>query len=65
VNFSGFYGSLSYVIKKGRKKGVEKGVERTRKRETVNDPNITGRSGVIVLVLQNKHVLGIRNTDHS
>jgi hypothetical protein len=27
VNFSGFYGSLSYVIEKGRKKGVEKGVK--------------------------------------
>jgi hypothetical protein len=37
VSFSGFYGSLSYVIEKGRKKGVEKGVKRTRKRETVND----------------------------
>jgi hypothetical protein len=38
VNFSGFYGSLSYVIEKGSKKGVKKGVKRTRKRETVNDP---------------------------
>jgi hypothetical protein len=38
VNFSGFYGSLNYIIEKGRKKGAEKGVKRTRKRETVNDP---------------------------
>jgi hypothetical protein len=40
VNFSGFYGSLDYIIEKGRKKGAEKGVKRTRKRETVNDPNV-------------------------
>jgi hypothetical protein len=36
VDFSGFYGSLSYIIEKGSKKGAEKGVKRTRKRETVN-----------------------------
>jgi hypothetical protein len=33
VKFSGFYGSLSYIIEKGRKKGGEKGVKRTQKRE--------------------------------
>jgi hypothetical protein len=40
VNFPRFYGSLGYIIEKGRKKGVEKGRKRTRKRETVNDPII-------------------------
>jgi hypothetical protein len=43
MNFSGFYGSLSYVIEKGRKnlKAVEKGVKRARKRATVNDPIVS------------------------
>jgi hypothetical protein len=27
VNFSGFYGSLSYIIETGQKKGAEKGVQ--------------------------------------
>jgi hypothetical protein len=35
VNFSGFYGSLNYIIEKERKKEA---VKRTRKMETVKDP---------------------------
>jgi hypothetical protein len=31
VNFSGFYGSLSNTIEKGREKGAEKGVKDTKK----------------------------------
>jgi hypothetical protein len=55
VKFSGFYGSLNYIIAKGRKKGVEKWVKRTRKRETVNDPivrKVWMVSGYLLTVLR-------------